>query len=97
MAFGRGLAGQGMQFLFMATKLMPPGEEYDTIHKAYSILSKHFKKQDLPQGGGMPQVPQFPGMPGASPQGPGQAQPPGGPQTGTPNLPRGPAPMPMPA
>jgi hypothetical protein len=96
MAFGRGLAGQGMQFLFMATKLMPPGEEYDTIHKAYSILSKHFKKQDLPQGQGMPQVPQFPGMPGAQPGGQPGGQP-GAPQTATPNLPRGPAPMPMPA
>jgi hypothetical protein len=96
-ALGRAFAGQGMHFLFMSTKLFPPGEEYDTIHKAYSILSKHFRKQELPQGApGMPNVPQFPGMDGGGGQ--DQGAPGGGagaPPTATPNLPRGPMPMPM--
>ncbi len=94
LAFGRGLAGQGMHFLFMALKLMPPGEEFDSIHKAYSVLNKHFKKQELPQGGGMPGMPGMPGM-GGPPQGGGMPGMP--PQTATPNVPRGPAPMGMPA
>jgi hypothetical protein len=95
-ALGRAFAGQGMHFLFMSTKLFPPGEEYDTIHKAYSILSKHFRKQELPQGApGMPNVPQFPGMDGGSGQDQGAPGGAGAPPTATPNLPRGPMPMPM--
>ena len=91
LAYGRHLMGVAVQNMDMAIRVLPSGEDRELVMKHFAALSKRFKSQSpLQQGGG-----QGAGGPGpiGVPRPPGAGNPTA--QPGTPNLPRGPIPMPQ--
>jgi hypothetical protein len=87
----RHMMGIAVKFMDMAIRIGPDGEDRDDAISHFKALSKKFKSQDPMQGGGQGGPPGMPGMPPGL--GGGGGAPPGA-QPGTPNLPRGPMPMP---